>query len=200
MVRKIYALIALLFLPALHAQSLNSDRIPLRESPSVIGIRTNPETLPARLKQGRVHLVVQLPAAADSAARAALRAAGIELQDWLDGTRYYAVVTPGAAGQRAAAAPGVTALFDLRPEDKISAYLREPAGAPWARSEWKGRQAVDVAVLLFSDASVADVAAEARGRGWGVLAESEWQSRITVRLPWEELYDCLLYTSPSPRD
>ncbi|HEY3440442.1 MAG TPA: S8 family serine peptidase [Paludibaculum sp.] len=189
MQRKICAIIAFLFSADLYAQSLNMDQIPLRESPVVKGIRTNPESLTARLKQGRVHLVVQLPAPADSVARAALRATGIELQEWLDGTRYYAVMAPGAAGQRATAAPGVTALFDLRPEDKISAYLREPAGAPWARSEWRGRQAVDVAVLLFSDASVSDAAAEARGRGWGVLAESEWQSRITVRLQWDELYE-----------
>lgn len=146
------------------------------------------------MKEGRVHFVVELPALATPAMKETLRSSGVDLKEWLDGTRYYAVLNQRVIGQRTrlqrtTGLPDVAAVFELRPEDKISAYLREPSGASWARSEWRGREAVDVAVLLFPDVSVSDAAADARARGWGILAESQWQSRITVRLLRDQLYE-----------
>ncbi|MBN9657338.1 MAG: S8 family serine peptidase [Acidobacteria bacterium] len=78
-------------------------------------------------------------------------------------------------------------IFDLNPSDKISIYLRGASSAKWADAEWQGRPAVDVAVLLFSDVDVDDAANRARGQGWGILGQSGWQHRITLRIARDDL-------------
>jgi subtilisin family serine protease len=134
-----------------------------------------------------------------------LRESGIELQDWIDGTRYYAVVAPRTLAART---PGLLALegiaiYDLSPSDKISAYLGGPTSAKWASAEWQGRPAVDVAVLLFSDVDVDDAVNQARNQGWGILGQSGWQHRIILRIARDELsrlagLDIVRHIQPTP--
>ncbi|QOY87064.1 S8 family serine peptidase [Paludibaculum fermentans] len=159
----------------------------------------------AQTKSSPAHVVVELASAATALTRAALRASGIEIQDWIDGTRYYAALDARGVAATAGTRPALDgiAIYDLTPADKISSYLSGPASAKWASAEWQGRPAVDVAVLLFPDVSVDDALSQARSQGWGVLGESAWQHRITLRIARDELsqlaaLDFVRHIQPTP--
>ncbi|MGC4050930.1 MAG: S8 family serine peptidase [Paludibaculum sp.] len=150
-------------------------------------------------------MVVELTSPATVAVRLALRDSGIELQDWIDGSRYYALIAPRTLAARTAtrlALDGIS-IYDLNPLDKISTYLKGSSSAKWASAEWQGRPAVDVAVLLFPDVDVDEAANQSRGQGWGILGQSAWQHRITLRIAREELnqlaaLDFVRHIQPTP--
>lgn len=178
---------------------------PLREKPAISRTPVDWNRLASQPQAARSHVVVELSSPATAAARMSLRESGIELQDWIDGTRYYAVVAPRTLAART---PGLLALegiaiYDLSPSDKISAYLGSPTSAKWASAEWQGRPAVDVAVLLFSDVDVDEAVNQARNQGWGILGQSGWQHRIILRIARDELsrlagLDIVRHIQPTP--
>lgn len=202
---KQFLLFSCILAATLQAQLLNPTAIPLRTSDPTPLPPADLQRLAAQSTGSRVHVVVELPAPPSAPFRASLSKSGIELQNWIAGTRYLASIDPSALSARGPvrlALDGVT-ICEMNPSGKISSYLSRPDSAQWANSEWQGRPAIDVAVLLFDDIDVENAANQARAHGWGLLRQSAWQHRITVRLPREEInqlaaLDAVRHIQPVP--
>lgn len=181
---KHFVLFSGLSISALFAQSNNPAPFPLRQPERAALRSTDLQNLAAH-----AHVVVELAAPATPETRAALRRSGIELQSWLEGTRYFAAVNGAALSAQSPvrfAMEGVT-IYDVDPSAKISSYLNGPNSASWASSEWQGRPAVDLSILLYPDVDAADAANQARAHGWGLLNTSAWQHRLKLRVPRDEV-------------
>ena len=66
--------------------------------------------------------------------------------------------------------------------------MAKPERAPLSETQWEIMQAV----WQLGEGSVSDV--------WKQMCESREVARNTVLTQMDRLYNCLLYTSPSPRD
>jgi subtilisin family serine protease len=137
----------------------------------------------ATTNRDRVHVLIQLPGIPDVAKRQRLRAAGVQLLDYIPNNAWFASV-PANPGALQRLQSEVRWFGPIEPADKIASGIQQQGVGPWARQP---DGTVDLWVSFFGDVAPAQANAVAAAFGATILKQEPASHRLVLRIAESEI-------------
>jgi hypothetical protein len=128
---------------------------------------------------GRMHVLIQLEGTPTIESRIAMAAAGVRLLSYIPERAWLAGI-PADGATRVSQLPGVRAVCEILPEDKLAPSIRETGiNACSLTTDGEAR----LTAILFEDVSLSDGEATIEALGGTVLSRDPADNSLEIRLP-----------------